>query len=101
MRFITLSTALLSSVIATSTSAQSNESLVEYHSAFSHYQPFKDAPLADWYQANQTVQQIGGWRVYMQEAMTDNQSSSSTESHPNLPHSHSHHEHSIMPGGEK
>lgn len=109
MRFMTLSTALLSGVIATSTNAQNNDSLVEYHSVFSHYQPFLDAPLANWYQANQTVQQIGGWRVYMQEAMNHNDqsshsthsSSASTESQSNQPHSHSHHGHSMMPGGEK
>jgi hypothetical protein len=38
-------------------------------SIFDRYQRFNtDTPLLDWRSANQTVQQIGGWRAYAREA---------------------------------
>lgn len=38
-----------------------------YESVFANYRYFADQPLQDWYQLNQTVDEIGGWRYYIQE----------------------------------
>ncbi len=86
------------------TSAIANDSTVEYHSVFNGYQSFVDEPLSDWYQANQTVQQIGGWRVYMQEAMQTESKSNSKHSHSLHPDTHNPHhsqQDSSMQGGAK
>ncbi|CAN8140794.1 hypothetical protein J3998_01135 [Thiomicrorhabdus sp. 6S2-11] len=96
MRFLNLSGVLL---IGVCTNLQAQEQ-VDYQSAFANYKPFMDAPLGDWYQANQTVEKIGGWRVYMQEGMQSSTPSSSQES-PSNGHSHHHHEHSMMQGGSQ
>ena len=40
---------------------------LEYQSAFKDYRYFSDQALQNWYQLNQTVEQIGGWRHYQQE----------------------------------
>ncbi|WP_130536318.1 hypothetical protein [Thiomicrorhabdus indica] len=93
MRFLNLSGVLL---IGVCTNVQAQEQ-VDYQSAFSNYKPFMDAPLGDWHQANQTVEKIGGWRVYMQEGMQSSKPASQ-ESSSNR-HSHHHHEHSMMQGG--
>ncbi|WP_332814032.1 hypothetical protein [Ramlibacter sp.] len=39
-----------------------------YRSAFEHYRPFGDPPVASWKDANDTVGRIGGWKAYAQEA---------------------------------
>jgi len=39
-----------------------------YQSTFDSYQKFNDQPLTGWKQINETVEKIGGWRVYAQEA---------------------------------
>lgn len=40
---------------------------LSYESAFANYRYFADQSLQDWYQLNQTVDEIGGWRYYIQE----------------------------------
>ena len=42
--------------------------VAKYQSAFSSYRNFRDEKLNDWAAANDTVGQIGGWRVYAREA---------------------------------
>jgi hypothetical protein len=39
-----------------------------WHSAFDGYRPFSDEQITPWKQANETVQNIGGWRAYAREA---------------------------------
>jgi len=51
-----------------------------YRSAFDHYQPFKDADLAPWKGANDTVRQVGGWRAYAREAAQGTSASTSASS---------------------
>ncbi len=38
---------------------------------FDKYQNFRDEPLADWRQANDRVNEVGGWRTYLREAQQD------------------------------
>lgn len=42
-------------------------SVPEYRSPLSAYEPFEDADLKDWKEANDRVGEIGGWRVYSRE----------------------------------
>lgn len=73
---------------------------VGYQSAFTSYQPFTDKPLQDWYQANQRVHQIGGWRAYMQQAQKAKETQNAqhrSEKHD----AHKHHNHGHMSGGAK
>ena len=53
---------------ATATPSPSAPTLLQYHSVFTHYQPFSDQPLTPWPDSNATVAKIGGWRVYAKEA---------------------------------
>lgn len=39
-----------------------------WRSAFDGYQPFSEERTLSWRQANDTVQDIGGWRAYAREA---------------------------------
>lgn len=39
-----------------------------YASPLANYRPYVETPIQDWNRANQTVQGIGGWRAYAQEA---------------------------------
>jgi hypothetical protein len=39
-----------------------------YRSALSGYQRYQDQPAGAWREANDTVNRIGGWRVYAREA---------------------------------
>ena len=41
---------------------------LQYRSALADYRKFDDQPVAPWVQVNDTVGQIGGWRVYAKEA---------------------------------
>lgn len=40
---------------------------------FSHYQAWRDAPVADWRALNQRVDEIGGWRTYLRESQPDDE----------------------------
>ena len=42
--------------------------VAKYQSAFSSYRNFREEKLNDWTAANDTVGQIGGWRIYAREA---------------------------------
>jgi hypothetical protein len=39
-----------------------------YRSALSGYQRYQDQPAGSWREANNTVNRVGGWRVYAREA---------------------------------
>jgi hypothetical protein len=41
---------------------------VQYQSPLKGYQGYKDTRPVPWPQANQTVQEIGGWKAYAKEA---------------------------------
>lgn len=50
-------------------SASTTRPAPQLRSGFERYQRFDaDTPLTDWREANQMVQQIGGWRAYAREA---------------------------------
>lgn len=38
---------------------------------FDEYRNFRDEPLADWRQANERVNEVGGWRTYLRESNPD------------------------------
>lgn len=40
---------------------------LKYRSVFSQYQGFKEQPVLPWRETNDTVEKIGGWRVYAKE----------------------------------
>lgn len=40
---------------------------LQYSSAFSDYQAYKDQPVQPWREANDKVGEIGGWRAYAKE----------------------------------
>jgi hypothetical protein len=42
--------------------------LAAYRSTLSNYQRHSEQPLGSWKEANETVNRIGGWRVYAREA---------------------------------
>lgn len=58
---------LNTSIVNASTQTADKPILLDYQSAFQNYRYFADSALDDWYQLNQTVDQIGGWRYYVQE----------------------------------
>jgi hypothetical protein len=39
-----------------------------FRSTLSGYKPYADQPVGSWRQVNETVNSIGGWRVYAREA---------------------------------
>ena len=41
---------------------------LHYQSPIANYQPYREPTIASWPRANDTVQQIGGWRSYAKEA---------------------------------
>lgn len=41
---------------------------LQYRSVLSQYQAFNEQPVAPWRETNETVEKIGGWRVYAKEA---------------------------------
>lgn len=41
---------------------------VQFESALRNYTPFTDEKIVPWKQSNDTVRQVGGWRVYAREA---------------------------------
>lgn len=41
---------------------------LSYRSAFTDYRAYSEQPLASWREANDKVDQIGGWRAYAREA---------------------------------
>lgn len=47
---------------------QSQPAPGEYRSALQGYQPYSEAQLVPWKEANDTVGKIGGWRAYAKEA---------------------------------
>ena len=38
---------------------------------FDQYQNFRDEPVRDWRQANDRVNEVGGWRTYLRESYQD------------------------------
>lgn len=47
---------------------------------FARYQKFNaEEPITDWRKANDTVREIGGWRVYLKEAMEANKAREARE----------------------
>lgn len=38
---------------------------------FDQYRNFRDQPLTDWRQANERVNEVGGWRTYLRESYQD------------------------------
>lgn len=61
--------------------ADKSAPVVEYQSAFDGYNTYQDPPVEDWKAANQTVHEIGGWRSYMQEAMSADKNDAKTHDH--------------------
>lgn len=43
----------------------------ELAAPFAQYQNFRDEPVRDWRQANDRVNEVGGWRTYLREAQQD------------------------------
>lgn len=41
---------------------------LSYRSAFAEYQAYSGQPIVSWREANDKVDQIGGWRAYAREA---------------------------------
>lgn len=41
---------------------------LSYRSAFTDYRAYSEQPVASWRDANDKVNQIGGWRAYAREA---------------------------------
>ena len=55
-----------------------------YQSSFQNYQRYSASPIQSWKQSNDTVKDIGGWRVYAKE-ITQEQNPK-----PSTPPTHSH-----------
>lgn len=49
---------------------------------FDQYRSFRDEPVADWRQANDRVNEVGGWRTYLRETHQDGENASPS------PHAH-------------
>ncbi|GAB3359883.1 MULTISPECIES: hypothetical protein [Giesbergeria] len=49
-------------------SANSAPITLQYTSAIASYRPYTDQAVQSWYNANDRVGQIGGWRAYAKEA---------------------------------
>lgn len=56
-----------------------------YHSAFEGYRPFGAEEVGDWRKANDTVRDIGGWRVYAREIQGGSQSPAQPGAAPATP----------------
>ncbi len=74
--FITWTLALLATAAFAQTPADAEApkmalpTKLQYSSAISDYQAYKDQPVQSWQQANDRVGQIGGWRAYAKEIKT-------------------------------
>ena len=44
------------------------ETVLEFKSVISQYQPHEDQKVAPWRETNDTVEKIGGWQVYARQA---------------------------------
>lgn len=51
-----------------SKSAAPSSVTLSYRSAFADYRAYSEQPVASWREANDKVDQIGGWRAYAREA---------------------------------
>ena len=51
-----------------STSAAPSSVTLGYRSAFTDYSAYSEPPIVSWREANDKVEQIGGWRAYAKEA---------------------------------
>ncbi len=60
--------ALLLAVPAAAQAPAPGSAPIAWRSAFEGYQPYTEAPVANWREANDTVGRIGGWRAYAREA---------------------------------
>ncbi len=58
----------LVALAALSAGAQTPAAPGPYQSAFEGYQAYSDDKVRPWKESNDTVGQIGGWRVYAREA---------------------------------
>ncbi|WP_341237741.1 hypothetical protein [uncultured Limnobacter sp.] len=63
---------------------------LEYQSAFEAYQPYNDPEIKNWPNANQLVDEIGGWRVYAREPYEKTENSKPTESQEPAKHQQGH-----------
>jgi len=63
--------ALVSLALALPVHAQQAVQELEYRSVFEGYQAYSDPEIQNWPQANQLVDEIGGWRVYAREPYED------------------------------
>jgi hypothetical protein len=54
-------------LLALPVQAETSTQKLEYQSAFEGYQAYSDAEIQNWPEANQLVDEIGGWRVYARE----------------------------------
>lgn len=70
---------------------------LSYVSAFENYHYFTNPELDDWYQLNQTVDEIGGWRYYVQEPYRKPLNPNQMPANKGLHQHHHHHHH----GGAK
>ena len=41
---------------------------LDYVSVFARYKPYRDEKTGSWREANDSVERIGGWRIYAKEA---------------------------------
>lgn len=53
---------------ATDTTAAPAVVGLQYQSAFTDYVPYSEEAIESWRKANETVEEIGGWRAYAKEA---------------------------------
>lgn len=56
-----------------------------FESAFQSYRSYADEPLLPWYQANDQVGRIGGWRAYAREAQEPAAPNASATATPTAP----------------
>ncbi|WP_100147582.1 hypothetical protein [Limnohabitans sp. JirII-31] len=76
-------------VPATQPSATAKPSVdLRYRSTFDSYQRYVASPVQSWPQANDTVQQVGGWRAYAKELAPTPSAVPSATSTPPPPHVH-------------
>lgn len=61
---------------------------LRYRSTFDSYQRYVASPVQSWPQANDTVQQVGGWRAYAKELAPTPSAVPSATSTPPQPHVH-------------
>ena len=95
--FVLLCSSCLLAITAPFINAQEDQvnqpAYLSYESAFSGFKSYTDPLLTDWYQANQTVREIGGWRTYMQEPFLKNKKKSQTDSGSSVTMEMQHHHH--------